>query len=127
MSIQEGDIASRMATRVPEQWRAWGGGNGGKNSKLDTLILKLQLRMSVSHGYDCMWHWKTVHTVQKKSNESVEQTAPSSATQFVRQPRAGAALDIPSDPLFDFDIDNFNMFTSMDWNLGDWAQFPPSS
>jgi hypothetical protein len=126
MSIQDGDVASRIASNIPKQWRAWGAGAPWDVSRPDPLLLKIQFRMSVSHGYDCRWSWREY----LQGNNKVPENNEGKASEVLTAPALGGEgsyeeVPIAIDPMIPgFGMEDLDSFASMDWMLGGWANGP---
>jgi hypothetical protein len=126
MSIQDGDVASRIASNIPKQWRAWGAGVKWDMEKLDPLVLKIQFRMSVSHGYDCRWGWREY----LQGNGKIPEVEGGTTSDVLTAPAlSGQAsyedVPLPIDPIIPgFGMEDLDSFASMDWMLGDWRNEP---
>ena len=130
MSVQSNDVASRVATRVPQLWRKLGAGAPWSMSKSDPLVLTIQHRMSVSHGYDCMLNWREHLKAENTLAQNGEATTSGLATGVsivpssaqIPQPASYQAVGLPADvSSAGLEVGNLDLFSSLDWMLGDYA------
>jgi hypothetical protein len=128
MSIQDGDVASRIASNIPKQWRAWGAGAPYDASKPDPLVLKIRFRMSVSHGYDCRWSWRE-YLQGQGNNKGPDIKEGATSDVLTTEPLSGEGsyedVPLPIDPMIPgLGMEDLDSFASMDWMLGDWTNEP---
>jgi hypothetical protein len=114
------DLALRFSTRAPQVWKFLGAGAPWSPDKPDPLVLKIQVRMSASHFYDCIWRWR-------ESVRAKEASTQNAATAILGAPTEGLAsfsrpvdYSLPMDHSF-AEVENLDLFNSMDWMLGDWT------
>jgi hypothetical protein len=128
MSLQKDDLTFRFANWSPTLWREMGAGAPWSGSKPDPLLLTVQFGMNCSHVYDCMW--KSRERLQAKeasTQQSIATTsgpAGSMASHTTSTPSFGN-YSAPVDPSFAApEMETLEIFNSMDWMLGDWADIP---
>lgn len=114
------DLALRFATRAPQVWKFLGAGAPWSPDKPDPLFLKIQVRMSASHVYDCIWRWR-------ESVRAKEAPTQNAATAVIGSPTEGldpfsrpVDYSLPMDHSF-AEMEDLDLFNSMDWMLGDWT------
>jgi len=128
MSLQKDDLAFRFANWAPMLWKEMGAGAPWTGSKPDPLFLTVQFGMNCSHVYDCMWKTREILQTKETSNhQSIATTSgpassmashPTSIPSFGNYPTAtDATLGTPN-------METLEMFNSMDWMFGDWADIP---
>ncbi|CZR67773.1 uncharacterized protein PAC_17672 [Phialocephala subalpina] len=122
MSIRSDDVCSRMAVRVPQTIKDLVSGYWS-NTNLDPLELKIRTRMSVNHNYDSMWHWLAARRQESQSRDissaNVQGKRPTMSEPHLTQPEIpGLAPVTPLNP------NDFELFNSMDWILGDFSCGP---
>ena len=127
ISVRRGDVASRVATRVPALFRQLGAGAPWTPSKSDPLVLKIQYRMNVSHSYDCMWKWQ--EAVQGKEIQTAHGDIPVILSEAVTDfglapppPRIYQVQSPSSDHSFaEVDVGSLEMFDPMNWMSDDFC------
>lgn len=122
MSIRSDDVCSRMAVRVPQTVKDIVSGYWS-TIDLDPLELKIRTRMSVNHNYDAMWHWlaarRQVSQSRDISSATVQEKEPTMSQPHLTQP------EIPGlAPVAPLSSNDFELFNSMDWMLGDVTYGP---
>jgi hypothetical protein len=130
MSLQDGDLSYRVATKVPQQWKQMGEGAPWSAPTPDPLDMTIQMGMSMSHRYDCMW--KQLKTSASKaqnhelniSGQTVNNTD-AQTTPHVHQAETNPPLSLPADVSFTgFGMDDVDLFISMGWMMGDSPRGP---
>lgn len=119
MSVRSYDVCSRMAVRVPQTVKDLTSGYWSRID-LDPLDLKIRTRMSVNHNYDAMWLWLAARRQESQSNDfssaTVQEKGPTMSQPHLTQP------EIPGlAPIAPLNSNDFDMFNSMDWMLGDFS------
>jgi hypothetical protein len=93
-------------------------------SRPDPLALKIQFRMSVSHGYDCRWSWRE-YLQEQGSSKAEGTTSEALITPALSGVGNYEEVALPIDSMIPgFGMEDLDSFASMDWMLGDWTNEP---
>jgi len=114
------DLALRFSTRAPEVWKFLGAGAPWYPDKPGPLILKIKVRMSASHVYDCIWRWRESVRAKEEPTKNARNAilgAPTEGLAFFSQPGQDS---LPMDHSL-AGMEDSNFLNSMDWMLGDWT------
>lgn len=93
ISVMDHDRPVRLADILAQMWNA---GNSESSSREDTLQLKVRCRMSMSHVYDNVWHWRQRFRPMK-SVEDIQSTVvdPTMSTGLIPRPQDSSLPNAP--------------------------------
>ena len=83
----------------------------------DSLVPKIRLRMSVSHGYNCQWSWRKCLQENGKIPEVKD------VLIALNLSGEGSNKDVDS-TILGFGMEDLDSFATMDWMSGDWRNKP---
>ncbi|KAF4626843.1 hypothetical protein G7Y89_g11314 [Cudoniella acicularis] len=123
ISLQNDDLPSRVAIRVPLLWKAMGAGSPWSGTRPDPLILKVDFRMGASHAFDCMWAWRE-HIKNMDGGSQTEQhkspgppsLVPSTSISAIPDASFQNPIGVGDPSLAGWDM-NFDLFGAMDWMI----------